>query len=480
MTVLSVYFGGRWQTLQERAQIEIENPSDESIIGFVPECNEDDAHEALEAATAAQKTWAALPAVERANTLFRLSSLVRDNADHLAQTLVMEQGKPLNQALGEVGAAVNFLNFAAEGARRIEGDIVPSDNANEEIWIRRVPRGVVVGLTAWNYPLALAARKLGPALVAGNTFVLLSHENTPLSGIELAKLAEQADIPPGVFSVLTGRGPVVGRALVESPLSNMVTMTGSSRAGREIYRSAADQMKFLSLELGGKAPFIVMEDADIDAAVEAAVTARYTNCGQICTCSERVYLHRTIADEFTEKFVTRSAALSIGDPMQNPDMGPKVSRVEADKVDAMVKRAIEAGAEPLLHGGKLTDGEYTKGHWMSPSVLAVTDNVAEIMQSEVFGPVVPILKIDSFDQALNYANQSEFGLSAYLWTKDISRMMRVSRELKFGEVYFNRENGEQVQGYHTGWGASGTGGEDGKYGHDSYMKKQSMYVRWSE
>ena len=205
------------------------------------------------------------------------------------------------QALGEVDASVTFLRYASENARRIQGDIVASDNRSEEIHIRRHPYGVVVGLTAWNYPLALAARKLGPALVAGNTFVLLAHEITPLSGLALAALLQKAGIPPGVFNVVTGRGRAIGEALVKSPLSDLVTMTGSTRAGQEILRTGADSIKTVRLELGGKAPFLVMEDADLDAAVEAAVAARYTNCGQICTCNERMYLHRSIADEFSGK-----------------------------------------------------------------------------------------------------------------------------------------------------------------------------------
>jgi len=475
---MEVLVGGRWDALSDRPRIAVENPADETVIATIPDCTADDADAALCAAAAAQPAWAALPAIERGRAVAHLAALVRSHAPALATTIVREQGKPLAQAEGEVEAAANFLSYAAEHARRIEGDILPSDNPDEEIWIRRVPRGVVVGLTAWNYPLALVARKLGPALVAGNAFVLLGHEITPLSGLALARLAGTAGIPAGIVNVLTGRGPVVGRALVEHPLTDMVTMTGSTRAGREIFRSAADGLKVLSLELGGKAPFIVMEDADIDAAVETAAVARYTNCGQICTCNERMYLHRAIADEFTEKFLARSRAITLGDPMTNPGMGPKVSGPEADKVEAMVDAAIAAGAEPLLRGGRVREGAFERGHWLAPSVLKVSDNAAPIMRAEVFGPVVPLMTVADFDEALERANDSDYGLSAYLFTRDIARMMRVSRELKFAEVYFNRANGEQVQGYHAGWRQSGIGGEDGKYGFDGYLKKQTMYVHF--
>ena len=328
-----LFINGNWVDSTSSAKNEVENPANEDVVATVPEGTPEDAQQALEAARTAQDAWAALAANERAGYVQELAKAVLLNKESLAKVIVSEQGKPLNQATGEVDATAGFLSFAAEWARRIEGDIMPSDNSDEEIWIRRVPYGVVVGLTAWNYPLALAARKLGPALVAGNTFILKGHEITPLSGLELAKLAEQIGLPKGVFNVITGFGRSVGQHLVESPLSDRITMTGSVRAGREIYKSSADELKVVSLELGGKAPFIVMEDANIDKAVESAITARYTNCGQICTCNERMYLHEAIADEFTEKFIAKSTSLSIGDPMANPDIGPKVSRLEVDKVD---------------------------------------------------------------------------------------------------------------------------------------------------
>jgi lactaldehyde dehydrogenase/glycolaldehyde dehydrogenase len=350
---------------------------------------------------------------------------------------------------------------------------------NEEVWIRRVPHGVVVGLTAWNFPAALAARKLGPALVAGNTFVLKAHEFTPFSGIALAMLAQQAGIPPGVFNVVTGAGRTVGEALVTSPLSDLITMTGSTRAGKEIYRSGADRIKVLRLELGGKAPFIVMDDADIDAAVDSALVSRFSNCGQICTCNERMYLHETIAEEFLDKFVARTRALRIGDPLTDPDIGPKISGGEIDKVDAIVNDTIASGAEVLLRGGPLRDGNYEHGHWYAPTVLKVRDNAAPAMQQEIFGPVVPALTVGSFEEALSLANDSEYGLSAYVYSQSFKRLMGAARDLEFGEIYFNRPAGELVQGFHTGWGQSGLGGEDGKYGLDGYFRKKTMYVNWS-
>ena len=473
-----MFVDGKWVPSGTGARIAVENPANEAVIGSIPEGSSEDAIAALEAAQRAQPAWAARPAIERADAVRALAGLVQAERDSLARLVTLEQGKPLDQARGEIGAVITFLTYAAEAARRIDGDIVTSDNRDEEIHIRRHPYGVVVGLTAWNYPAALAARKLGPALVAGNTFVLLSHEITPFSGLALAALAERVGLPNGVFNVVTGRGPVVGRAMVESPLADLVTMTGSTRAGREIFRSAADGLKTVRLELGGKAPFIVMEDADIDAAVAAAVTARYTNCGQICTCNERMYLHEDIADEFLEKFVDASRALKIGDPMTEVDIGPKVSRAEITKIDEIVQRGVEYGAEVLLKGGALKDGQYAKGHWIAPTVLEVADNASPLLQEEIFGPVVAAKRVGGFDEAVTMANDTSFGLSAYLFTQNARRISRAPYALKFGEIYLNRCNGEAVQGFHTGWGHSGLGGEDGKYGFDGYLRKQTTYLNW--
>lgn len=473
-----MYIDGAWVPNGERELIEVENPATEAVLGTVPEGTVDDALAALEAAHRAQPGWAARPAAERASLVMKLAQAVTDRAEDLARIVTLEQGKPLDQARGEIGAVVAFLTFAANNARRIEGDIITSDNRNEEIHIRRHPYGVIVGLTAWNYPAALAARKLGPALVTGNTFVLLAHEITPLSGLALAQLAQQVGFPPGVFNVVTGRGRVVGQAMVESPLSGLITMTGSTRAGREIYRAGSDQIKVIRLELGGKAPFIVMQDADIDAAVTAAVTARFTNSGQICTCNERMYLHRAIADEFLAKFIAAAGGLTIGDPLGAVDMGPKVSGPEVTKVCEIVARGVADGAKVLLKGGPLKEGAYTKGHWYAPTVVEVSANTSPLIQEEVFGPVATAMRVDSLDEAFAHANDTSFGLSAYLFTNTLRDIARAPYELKFGEIYLNRSNGEAVQGFHTGWGQSGLGGEDGKYGFDGYLRKQTTYLNW--
>ncbi|HVG47439.1 MAG TPA: aldehyde dehydrogenase family protein, partial [Rubellimicrobium sp.] len=440
-----MFIDGAWQDASGLPVDEVEDPATGRVIATTPKGTRAQAEEALAAARVAQRAWAKVPAVERGRAVSALADAVRAEGELLAQVVVLEQGKPIGQARGEIGATETFLRFAAEWARRIEGEILPSDAPQEEVWIRRLPHGVVAGLTAWNYPSALATRKMGPALVAGNAFVLKAHEFTPLSGLALAALAERVGLPKGLVNVVTGDGRNVGAALVEG--ADMTSMTGSTRAGREIYATGARGIKNLRLELGGKAPFIVMEDADLSRAVDAAVAARFTNCGQICTCNERMYLHEAIADEFLARFVAKSQALSIGPGMEDPDLGPKISGGEVEKVEAMTAASIAAGAEVLLRGGPLTEGRFGHGHFMSPTVLEVQSNDVPVMQDEVFGPVVAAKRVGSYEEALTLANDSAYGLSANVWSADLKRVFRAAEDLHFGEIYCNRSNGELVQGF---------------------------------
>jgi lactaldehyde dehydrogenase/glycolaldehyde dehydrogenase len=474
-----MYIDGAFTDGEGAARVEVENPSNETVVATVPEGTVADAERAIAAARRAQPEWSRLPAIERGRMVSKLASAILDEREHLAKIVVAEQGKPIGQARGEIDATANFLGYAAEQARRIQGELLPSDNADEDVWIRRVPYGVVAALTAWNYPSALAGRKLGPALTAGNTVVLKGHEITPLSGIEIARIADTLGFPAGVINVVTGPGRSVGQHLVESRGTDLVTMTGSVRAGREIFSAAAPGLKPIRLELGGKAPFIVLDDADLDRAVDAAIVSRFTNCGQICTCAERIYVHAKIAQAFTEKFVARARALMLADPMTDPDMGPKVSRMELEKIEAIVARAVAAGAEVLTGGGRPQGAAFAKGYWYQPTVMtSPRDN--PLTKEEIFGPIAPVTVIGDFDEALAEANASDYGLSAYVFTRDVRRLMLAARDLAFGEIYVNRGCGELVQGFHCGWKNSGLGGEDGQHGFEGYLRKKTMYVNWAD
>lgn len=473
-----LFINGEWISSTSGETIDVVCPSTEEIVAKVQNGTPEEAIEALKVAEKAQKEWKKLPARTRGEYLYKLADEIDANSDSLAKLLVSEQGKLLKVAKMEVAVTATFIRYAAEGARRIEGDIIPSDNPNEQIWIQKIPRGVVVAITAWNFPLALAGRKLGPALVAGNTLVIKPTSETPLATLELGNLANKVGIPAGVINILTGPGRAMGNALVESPITKMVTMTGSTPVGQQIARNAAQNLTHVQLELGGKAPFIVFEDADIDAAVEAALHSRFDNCGQVCTCNERMYIHEGIYDAFMEKFVAKVKNLKIGDPMlEDTDMGPKVNASELKNMEHLVAVSLEEGAT-LATGGKRPEGtQFEKGFWFEPTVLTnVTQNMT-IVHEESFGPILPVLKFKTFDEVIGYANDCDYGLAAMVFTNDISTIMKCNEELEFGEIYVNRGHGEQHQGFHNGYKLSGSGGEDGKYGFEQYLEKKTFYVR---
>ncbi|MDG1803510.1 aldehyde dehydrogenase [Flavicella sp.] len=473
-----LFINGEWRTSTSGETIDIVSPSTEEVVARVQNGTAEEAIEALEAADKAQKEWKKLPARERADLLYKLADEIDANNERLAQLLVKEQGKLLKVARFEVQVTASFIRYACEGARRIEGDIIPSDNPNEQIWIQKVPRGVVVAITAWNFPLALAGRKLGPALVAGNSIVIKPTSETPLATLELGDLANKVGIPAGVINILTGPGRAMGNALVESPLCKMVTMTGSTPVGQQIARNAADNLTHVQLELGGKAPFIVFEDADIDAAVEAALHSRFDNCGQVCTCNERMYVHENIYDIFMEKFLAKVAEIKVGDPMlEETDMGPKVNGNELKHMEHLVDVSVKEGAT-IAAGGKRPEGaEFEKGFWFEPTVLTGVTQDMTIVHEESFGPILPVLKFNSFEQVIEFANDCEYGLAAMVFTNDMNTIMKCNDELEYGEIYVNRGHGEQHQGFHNGYKLSGSGGEDGKYGFEQYLEKKTFYIR---
>jgi lactaldehyde dehydrogenase / glycolaldehyde dehydrogenase len=473
--------GDEWRGASGGQTRPVLNPATGEAFAEVPEGTREDARAALEAAKAAQPAWEALTGVERAGYLKRVVELIREDSERLARLVVQEQGKPLVEARGEIGGTAGFFEYFTSFARAPMGEIVASDNQNEDIWIRNVPYGVVVGIIPWNYPAALFARKVAPALMAGNTVVIKPHEDTPLSAIELAKIVEAAGVPPGVVNVVTGAGREIGDALVRDPITQLVTVTGSVRAGREILAAAAENITVVSLELGGKAPFIVMDDADMDLAVRNAIHARFVNCGQVCTCNERTYVHRRVYDQFLERYVAIAGKLRLGNPMRTDiDLGPKVNQMELEKLERMVARAQEQGAEIVLGGGRPEGEEFQRGFWYAPTVLTNVRNDMDIMQQEIFGPISPVMPFDDFEEAIALANDTRYGLSAYLFTNDLKRMMRAVQAVRSGEVYINKIGPEQFQGFHTGYGLSGQGGDDGHHGFDHYFRKKTVYVNYGD
>ncbi|MDN7355205.1 aldehyde dehydrogenase [Acetobacter senegalensis] len=476
-THYDLFIDGKWTKASTNTFTEIKSPANGNVLAQVANGAKDDVERAVVAANAAFPAWSRKTAEARADALYAFKALIERDAERLARIISSEMGKPLKEAKVEVGFASGLLRFAAENTRRLEGDIVPGSRPGEKILLEKIPHGVIGGISAWNFPLALFIRKVAPALAAGNTIVIKPHELAPLAALEATRLAEEAGIPAGVLNVVTGDGKGVGTPLVENPDIKLITMTGSTATGKKIMAAAANTLKEVRLELGGKAPFIVMEDADLEKAAEAAVLARFTNAGQVCTSNERTYVHAAIYDKFSALVRKKIDALKVGNPLDpSTDMGPKVSLQELEKVHAMVEKAVSQGAKLETGGHRLKGNEYNNGFFYAPTLLTNVQENMDIVKDEVFGPVMLLTKVADYDDALRQANDCRYGLSAYVFTNDLKRIMRISSDLNFGEVYVNREGGEAPQGFHHGYKDSGLGGEDGKYGLEAYVQTKTIYL----
>ncbi|CAN5442424.1 aldehyde dehydrogenase family protein [soil metagenome] len=481
LTTSPLLLGGRWTDGADKGTVDVENPADQTITGRVSVATVADIEMAVADAQRAQPAWAATPAIERAAFLYRLADLIERDTERLARILVAEAGKPLTEARGEVGGAAGYCRFFAGIVTTQGGDLLPAQRPHGEVWLRREPIGVVGAIIPWNFPMALTTRKIAPALAAGNAIVLKPAEITPLSALAIGELAIEAGLPAGLLSILPGPGSVIGSALVRTPGIGFVTMTGSLRAGRSILHDAADRIIPVSLELGGKAPFVVFEDADLDAAVESAVATRMMNNGQACVSNERTYVQRDIYEEFVQRYAAKLESLRVGDPSQeSTQVGPKVSLAELENVERIVNAAVDGGANVVTGGARLTGGVFDKGYWYAPTLLTDLSPDSPVLREEVFGPVTPIVPFTDEAEAIRMANDTDYGLSAYLYTEDFSRIMRMTTAIASGEVFVNRSGPEEVGGFHSGWGESGLGGDDGTLGLALYSRRKTVYVSWRE
>lgn len=456
--------------------IEVRNPATGALLARIPDASAEQVDRAIAAARKAQKGWAAKPAIERAGYLRRIAEKVRANAARLAQIITREGGKVPALAEVEVNFTADYLDYMAEWARRLEGEVLTSDRAGEHIFLLRKPLGVVAGILPWNFPFFLIARKMAPALLTGNTIVIKPSEETPINCFEFAKLAAEVGLPSGVFNVVGGTGAGAGSALTSHAGVDLISFTGSVGTGSRIMAAAAPNITKLSLELGGKAPAIVLADADLDLAVNAINASRVINTGQVCNCAERVYVERKVADQFIDKIASAMAATRYGDPSAQADldMGPLINQAGLDKVAQMVRTAVGQGAQ-VITGGAVAD--LGQGFHYQPTVLAGCGTDMEIMRKEIFGPVLPIQIVDDLDEAILRANDSEYGLTSSIYTRNLSAALKASRELDFGETYINRENFEAMQGFHAGTRKSGIGGADGKHGLYEYTHTHVIYAQ---
>lgn len=451
------------------------NPATEEVISEFPMATAADVDAAVDAAFEAQKSWEKLPAIERAGYLYELADAILAKQETFARATAEEMGKPLAQAMDEAGWLPAYIQFFAGLARHMKGEIIPSDRPNENIFMYKVPLGVCAGIMPWNFPLFLIGRKVAPALVAGNTVVLKASSDCPNGAYEFAKVVAESSLPKGVINVITGPGGVTGDALCANKKVAMISMTGSTEVGKKIMANAAQNVTKVSLELGGKAPVIVMNDCDLDATVDHVIASRIINTGQVCNAAERVYVQEGIAEAFTQKVIEKMSAVTYGPALGGTfDMGPMVNKKQQEHVAELVQSAIDEGAT-IACGGKATtvDG---KGWFFEPTVVTGCAHEMRIMREEIFGPVLPISTFKTLDEAIEKANDCDFGLTSSIYTTDYDTAMRALNEIKFGETYINREHFEAFQGFHAGMRMSGLGGDDGEHGLEEFLQTHVCYV----
>lgn len=474
MEELRMFIDGKFVENSSGKWIDVLNPATEEVISKMPEGTVEDVKGAIDAAEAAQDAWEKLPAVERGAYLIKIAAGIRKREKELTDIIVREGGKTRGLANVEVLFTADYLEYMAGWARRYEGEIIQSDRPNESIFLFKKAIGVTTGILPWNFPFFLVARKAAPALITGNTIVVKPSQITPQNAYVFAQIVEEVGLPKGVFNLVMGKGSVIGHELSSNPKVGMVSLTGSVDAGIQTMKSAAENVIKVSLELGGKAPAIVMNDANLDLAVKSIVASRVINTGQVCNCAERVYVHADVKAQFVEKLKAAMSAVKFDDPSQveDIDMGPLVSADALKSVQAKVERAIEQGCS-LVTGGK-RKGD--KGYFFEPTLLDNATQDMEIVRDETFGPVLPVVEFTDVEDAIKWANDCEYGLTSSVYTQNLDMAFKLVRSLKFGETYVNRENFEAMQGFHAGWRKSGIGGADGKHGLEEYLQTHVVYL----
>jgi len=461
------YIAGEWVDAISGAVYPVTNPADCSLLGHVPDMDGGDAQRAIAAAEAALPGWRSRTAAGRAALLMRWHDLILENTEDLARIMTLEQGKPLSESRGEVKYGAAFLQWFAEEGRRVYGDVIPSPANDRRLLAIKQPIGVAALITPWNFPLAMLTRKAGAALAAGCTVVAKPAEDTPLTALAFAELGQRAGLPAGVFNILTTQNPApVGRAFTQSPAVRKLSFTGSTEVGKRLMADCAATVKRISLELGGNAPFIVFDDADLDAAVAGALASKYRNSGQTCICANRFLIQDGVYDAFAERFTAAVRGLRVGPGMEDSGQGPLINREAIDKVESLVADAVAKGATALCGGKRHALG----GTFYEPTVLTGVNEEMACVQQEIFGPVAPLMRFHDEAEAIRLANDTPFGLAAYFYSRDIGRVWRVSEALEYGMVGVNQGVISTEVAPFGGVKESGLGREGSRYGIDEYLE----------
>ena len=458
--------GGAWVAADSGKTITVTDPATGETLGSVPLCGRAETKRAIEAAHAAFPAWRKKTAAERGAMLMKLAELIRQNTDALGTLLTMEQGKPLAEAKGEVGGSAAYVQWFAEEARRAYGDVIPSPWGDRRIIVTKEPVGVVAAISPWNFPSSMIARKLGAALAAGCTIVIKPASQTPYSALAWGVLCEQAGIPAGVVNIITGSASEIGAELTSNPMVRKISFTGSTEIGKLLVAQGAATMKRFSMELGGNAPFIVFDDADLDRAVAGAMLAKYRNAGQTCVCTNRFYVQAGIHDAFAEKLAAAVKAMKVGNGLEaGVTVGPMIDMKAVEKVEEHIADATAHGATIVAGGKRHALG----GSWFEPTVLKGVTQAMKVATDETFGPLAPIFKFETEEEVVGWANATEYGLASYFYTRDLGRAFRVSEALKYGMVGINEGLITTEVAPFGGVKESGMGKEGSKYGLDDYM-----------
>lgn len=473
-----IYIDGKWTVGQGDEWTKVTNPATNEVVGMIPKGGAVEAKLAVDAAHLALKEWSKKTAEERSVFLSRWHQLIDEHKEEIGKLMTLEQGKPLIEAVGEVMYANSFISWYAEEGKRVYGETIPASHRNKRILVRKEPVGVVAAITPWNFPAAMITRKVAPALAAGCTAVVKPAQQTPLTALKLAELADKAGLPKGVLNIVTGKSNEIGEAWLKDSRVKKITFTGSTEVGKVLMRGAAETVKKISLELGGNAPFIVMNDADLEKAAKGLVHSKFRNAGQTCICTNRIYVQEEAAERFIELFKQELSKLNVGNGLEKGvDIGPLIDQPAVDKVKSLIEDALMKGAE-IVYTGNVPESK--EGNYYPPTIVTNVKDDMLCVSEEIFGPLAPISTFKTEQEVIKRANQSNYGLAAYVYTENLSRAFRISEELEYGIVGLNDGLPSAAQAPFGGYKESGLGREGGHHGMEEYLEVKYISIALDE